>query len=64
MAYSNAAIFVSEFITTMFAIYMAESVVATELLPETKGRSMVGVISMYLIMYNILATSGGETLSL
>lgn len=41
MAYSYAAIFASEFISTLFAIYLGESIIANEVLAGTKGRAMV-----------------------
>lgn len=40
VGYSNAAIFGAEALGTATAIYLAESVVANELLAKTKGRSM------------------------
>lgn len=40
MVYTNAAIFASEVISTCFAIYVGESIIANELLPATKGRAM------------------------
>ena len=38
--YTSAAIFASEFISTCFAIYLGEAIIANELLPGTKGRAM------------------------
>jgi hypothetical protein len=44
MVYSNVVIFAAEWIGTLFAIYLAETVVANELLVGTKGRAMVGFL--------------------
>jgi hypothetical protein len=41
MAYSYAAIFASESISTLIAIYLGESIIANEVLAGTKGRAMV-----------------------
>jgi hypothetical protein len=41
MAYSYTAIFASEFISTLIAIYLGESIIANEVLQGTKGRAMV-----------------------
>jgi hypothetical protein len=43
MAYSYAAVFASEFISTLFAIYLGESIIANEVLAGTKGRAMVSL---------------------
>lgn len=40
MAYSLGAIFASECIATLLAIYLGESIIANEVLAGTKGRNM------------------------
>ena len=40
MLYSYGAVFASEAISTMIAIYFGESIIANEVLGATKGRSM------------------------
>jgi hypothetical protein len=53
MVYSNAIIFCSEVITTAFAIYLADTVVANELLAGTKGHSMVSMLVVVFVSLSI-----------
>ncbi len=44
MGYTPAAIFASETIATLIAIYLGESIIANEVLAGTKGRAMVSYL--------------------